>query len=309
MKPNEQHFATAKEMPLRLRSARALGRWSWLRGSVRRSRDRLIQSLCADHKARGYRFEVDYFGHRYRGNLAIFVDYMTFCYGSSAPSELGLLQAAVRYLRRRATAPICFVDVGANVGHHSLFMAGRVDRVLAFEPFPTVLALLREHLALNHITNVDVVPVALAERDDTLAFFPGTEDENTIGTFLGSDAPQRGVAVQLPIRNGDRLFEERNYPPTQLIKVDVEGFEPFVFRGLKERIRRDRPIILSEMLHFTRKSYGSEEAFRDCFYDDALFFNVHPVGISMRYRISPFRFGFNGEVLVIPAEMADFVSV
>ena len=167
--------------------------------------------------------------------------------------------------------------------------------------------MLQEHVALNHLTNVEINPVALGERDDTLAFFPGTKDENTIGTFLEWNAPGPGTMLKLPVRNGDGLFEERNYPTVGLMKVDVEGFEPFVFRGLRQRVCHDRPIILSEMLDFTRKSYGSEAAFRDCFYNNALFFNVRPVGTSMQFRLCPFSFANNGEVLVVPEEMADFV--
>ncbi|MGA7524870.1 MAG: FkbM family methyltransferase [Acidobacteriaceae bacterium] len=305
-KGNEPLFSAERELAPRLRAARVIGRQSWMRGPLRRSRDQIVQSLCAQHKLQGYRFEVDYFGYRYRGNLATFVDYMAFCYGSSAPSELGLLRSIVRYLRKRGTGPIWFVDVGANVGHHTLFMAGQADRVIAFEPFPEVLALLRGHLALNQIANVEVVPVALGEKDETLSFFPGTAEENSIGTFLDWNAPDPGTMLRLPIRNGDRLFEERNYPPIQIMKVDVEGFEPLVFRGLRERLHRDRPIILSELLDFTRKSYGSEQAFRECFYDDALFFSVKLIGTSMRYQLLPFNFAQGSEVLVIPAEMADF---
>lgn len=306
VKTDPTHFATPAELPVRLRFARVLGRQRWVRGPLRKSRDHLLNTLCAAEKARGYLFEIDYFGQRYRGNLNRFTDYMAFCYGSAAPSELGLLQAAIRYLKQVGTKPICFADVGANVGHHTLFMAAQVDSVIAFEPFPPVLALLRQHLAINCIGNVEVVPFALGENDDTIAFFPGTEDEDTIGTFLNWNAPQGDVQLELPVRNGDRLFAECNFPAINLLKVDVEGFEPFVLRGLRERIRSDRPIILSEMLDFTRTSYGSEQDFRKCFYDDALFFNVEAIGLSMRYKLSPFSFTQSGEVLVLPSEMAEF---
>ena len=42
------------------------------------------------------------------------------------------------------------------------------------------------------------------------------------------------------------------------MKVDVEGFEPFVFQGLKERIHKDRPPVLTEMTDRSREGFGSE---------------------------------------------------
>jgi FkbM family methyltransferase len=306
--PSEPHFVTSGEFPMRLRALRWLGHQGWMRSWIRRGRDQLFKVLYEPFANHSYLFEIDYFGQRYRGDLVRSVDWAAFCYGSAAHSELGLLGAATTYLRARRPGPVNFFDVGANVGHHTLFMTRLAERVIAFEPFPDVLKLFRDHVSLNHLTNVEIVPVALGEKDDSLAFYPGSHEENTIGTFLASNAPQRGVSCDLPVRNGDALFDREQYPEMHILKVDVEGFEPFVLRGLRKRIRRDRPIILSEMLDFTRSSYGSESQFRECFYENAVFANVMCRNGSFAFTLRPFDFYHNGEVLTVPAEMADFVN-
>ena len=56
---------------------------------------------------------------------------------SYASSELPLLKDAAGYLRQKRFAPIHFADMGAS-GHHTLYMAGIADHIIAFEPFPAL---------------------------------------------------------------------------------------------------------------------------------------------------------------------------
>lgn len=301
---SEPHFALESEFPLRLQLLRRLGHQYWMRGWISRGRDRLMRMLHDPSSKRSYLFEVDFFGKRYRGDLARYMDWAVFCHGSSGGAELGLLRAAADYPRSRRHRPITFFDVGANVGQHSLFMAGFADRVVAFEPSPRLLGFFEEHVSLNNLQNVEIVPVALGDKDEILPYYPGPIEDDTIGTFLKLKTTQHAVPQNLPVRNGDRLFEEKQYPPIDIMKVDVEGFEPSVFRGLKGRIRCDRPIILSEV---TQSTFGSESDFRECFYQDAVFANVRGRSRSTRFTLHPFVFR-NGEVLVIPCEMADFTQ-
>src|SRR5689334_8520643 len=78
-------------------------------------------------------FECDFKGLRYRGRLDQRIDQHVYYFGAYSPSELDFLAraAAVLTLHR---SDITFVDIGANVGQHTLFMSGRVSKVLAFEP-------------------------------------------------------------------------------------------------------------------------------------------------------------------------------
>lgn len=298
----EVKFFRENEFPLRMRLLRWLGRQTW----IPKGQNRLLYGIMTPENAPDYTFEVDFFGSKYRGNLADYIDWMVFVYGSYERNELTLLEAATEYLRRVRKEPITFVDVGANSGHHTLFMARIADQTVAFEPHPGLVKAIEAKIALNGITNVRVMPVALGSRNEVRDFYLEDGTNAGIGTFVPNEREAKAIPIELAIRRGDDVFDEEKFSRIDLMKVDVEGFEPAVFEGLQKRIRSDRPIILAELSQKAYLQINSEEAFRDAFYAGAVFATV--VGRAGRqYQLAPFRYGVSVETLVIPPEYADFV--
>ena len=296
-------YSRVGEFPLRMRLLRWLGRQTW----IPKGQHRLLYWVMAPEKAPDYQFEVDFFGKRYRGNLADYIDWMVFAYGSYASSELALLKDAAGYLRQKRSAPIYFVDVGANSGHHTLFMAGIADQIIAFEPFPGLVRAVKAKIALNTLANVKLIPVALGSRNEVRDYFLGEGANAGTGTFIANERERETAPIQLSIRRGDDVLAEEKLARLDLLKVDVEGFEPFVFEGLRQRILSDRPIILTEMTEKSYQHLGSEMAFRDLFYRGA-----HFAGVGGRsghgYRLEPFRYGITFETLILPPEYAEFAG-
>ena len=109
--------------PIRLEALRWFGRQTW----IPRGRDRILRMALSPETCQPYSFEVDFFGLRYRGDLSQYIDWLVFMYGSYAYWELNLLEAISEELRK-AQSTVNFFDVGANVGHHTLFM-GRAQRM------------------------------------------------------------------------------------------------------------------------------------------------------------------------------------
>ena len=292
------------EFPLRLRLMRWLGRqhW-WTRGG-----DAVLRRLHHPDANRHYLFEVDFFGKRYRGDLAHYIDWVVFCYGGAPLKELALLRELAAEVRRLRPGPITCYDVGANVGHHTLFMSGIVDRVIAFEPFAAVRKQMEDKISLNHIKNVQIIPVALGARDEDLAYFPGEGANSGIGTFVVENAPQNRVSHVLPVRRGDTLFTEKALPVIDILKVDVEGFEANVFEGLVERIAHDRPVIVTEILDASRSLIGGDAAFRKFFYEGAVFAEVQGPLNSDKFILRPYRYETSDEVVIVPPEMAEFIN-
>jgi FkbM family methyltransferase len=296
-------YSRAAEFPFRMRLLRWLGRQTW----IPRGQHRLLYWVMAPEEAPDYPFEVDFFGKQYRGNLADFIDWMVFAYGAYESSELALLKEAAGYLRRKRPSPIHFVDVGANSGHHTLFMAGIADQIIAFEPFPGLVRAIEAKIALNSLTNVKLLPVALGSRNEERDYFLGEGANAGTGTFIASEKETEASPIQLSIRRGDDILAEEKLARLDLLKVDVEGFEPFVFEGLRQRIFADRPVILTEM---TEKSYqllGGEKAFRDLFYEGARFAGVEGRA-GHGYRLGTFQYGVTFETLVLPPEYAEFAG-
>lgn len=291
------------EFPLRLKFLRWLGRQTWLA----KGQDRLLRATLHPDNCASFLFEVDFFGQKYRGDLAHYIDWMVFCYGSYATNELSLLKEVASQIRTRRAGPINFVDVGANVGHHSLFMARIADQVLAFEPYPALQRQIEEKIALNELKNVRLVPFGLGDKEEVQDYYPGEGANSGIGTFLLDADERKAQPIKLPIKKGDSLLDEYGFGRIDIMKVDVEGFEPFVFFGLQNRIRVDRPVILTEMTEKSRNGFGSEDAFRNAFYEGARFTAVTGRNGCV-FKLRPFVYEKSGEVLIVPSEMRGFVE-
>ena len=111
-----------------------------------------------------------------------------------------------------------------------------------------------------------------------------------------------GSAKNIRIRTGDAYFEDAGLSEISLLKVDVEGFEPFVFRGLARTLRRCRPPVLMELLDETRRVVGDEAGLRSLFYDACKIYSVERAR-NGGYNLKPFSYLGSREILVLPNEI------
>jgi FkbM family methyltransferase len=282
---------------------RLVGHQQWLRG-----RDRVLRAFSHPDHQRSHPFETDFFGHSYSGNLANFIDWNVFYYGAFQLHEIRLLGAIADALRAGGK-PVNFFDVGANIGHHSLFMSRHADRVFSFEPFSIV----RDEMVrkLNHagISNVTIFPVALGDRNETGTFHPPTGANQGTGT-LGSTLPDNASSenISVPVVRGDDFFAANHLPSITLLKMDVEGYETKVLEGLRETIWRDRPPIFVEIQkeHYNGSESRKDASVKDLLYPDHIIFEV---GVSRgRPVLKPFLQGNTEEALVLPAERAELLK-
>lgn len=136
------------------------------------------------------------------------------------------------------------VDIGANIGAHTLPLAARVGaagRVVAFEPVRMNFQLLCANIALNGLDNVDAIPEGLGEAESMvmIADRPTRADGN-LGALALSEIPgDRPVRV----RRFDDAFD---WPRLRFMKIDVEGMEAEVLRGAAATLARLRPALYVE---------------------------------------------------------------
>lgn len=158
------------------------------------------------------------------------------------PTEVAFVR---RHLRRGDTA----IDIGAHKGAYTYWMAravGRTGRVLAFEPQPSLAALLGERIADLALHHVSVEPVALSSGSgvvDLLVPGGGTSPGATVRPDAFDADCDRHPVRTCPL---DEFLSERPGPPVRLIKCDVEGHELEVFRGAERTLAEDRPALLFE---------------------------------------------------------------
>lgn len=148
--------------------------------------------------------------------------------------------------RELARSASTFVDAGANIGLYSLVL-GRTNpqlRVLAFEPNPRMFELLQKNVMLNHAANTKCVPLALSDHAGTVSLFLSQSDMSASleADFESGTTPTFISAVTL-----DEYLLHQPVDGEVLIKIDVEGHEPAVFRGAQAFLKHRKPDILCEV--------------------------------------------------------------
>lgn len=186
-------------------------------------------------------------------------------------------------------------DVGAHYGGLSLRVCRHVGpsgRVVAFEPSPVLLEMLRYHQRRNRLCQMTVVGSAVSETDDALATLhllnDGLSSRNslTIGRpglpFLES----AGKTIALvPTVRLDTFCEREGVAPS-VIKIDVEGAEGMVLRGAAEILKRCRPVLVVSMHPYWLPDSESTEEILD--FTSRLGYRVKD---SRMAQLGPFEIG------------------
>ena len=165
--------------------------------------------------------------------------------GTTEPEEQKML---VGYLRPGHV----FYDIGANVGFFSVLAArlvGTGGKVYAFEPFPQSAEAIRKNAALNGFEQiVEVWQGAVSDRSG----IGRLSIRGECNTFRLEDKAEPDRSVAVPLYVIDELVTGKKIRPPDLVKIDVEGHEVQVLRGMQETIRCYRPVILCEV-HWIKK--------------------------------------------------------
>lgn len=161
----------------------------------------------------------------------------------------------ISIIRRHFQPGGTFVDVGANIGNHTLYAALYMNPrvVIPFEVNPPALKVLRTNLLLNPTASVDAryLGVGLGAADTRLSLV-ASPPGNLGGTRFAATADGPLIAIA-----GDGVLMGT---PVSFIKIDIEGMELEALRGLAGTIRRWRPSLFVEVtdpnlqavLEFTR---------------------------------------------------------
>jgi FkbM family methyltransferase len=143
------------------------------------------------------------------------------------------------------------LDVGANIGNHSIFLAHQLnlDRVTPIEPQPSILHILRANLGLNWHPSFDLSHLGVGLSDQAGWARIGSFNEDNIGgtrivPATGDDEPADREAYPVQLCAGDDLFHGGDF---DIIKIDVEGMEIKALRGLKHCLEGFDGVIFVEV--------------------------------------------------------------
>ena len=219
----------------------------------------LYRQLRRNGKTPDYAFSKDFYGLKYKGNLNNNIDANVFFYGAFEKPLLFFLRDTLNALITETPKAI-FMDIGANVGHHSIFLSKFASQVLAFEPYPKVNMQFKQQIAHNNISNIQIFETGLSDRRETLNYYAPTGNNEGIGSFDESSIGKGNTSYgKLELQEGDQVIESDSWKNIKLIKIDVEGFEKKVIKGLARTIEEERPVIVCEITYGQQLSFVSIE--------------------------------------------------
>jgi FkbM family methyltransferase len=187
--------------------------------------NRFSKAHVAENRKQLVVFAFDYIGHKINLDGVYEIGDLDFFFAAMAPNK-ALLSAATA------------IDIGANIGNHSLYFSDHFRKVLSFEPNPRTFQVLRLNAELA---------------GNVTCFNEGISDVNgevlleTCNTNSGRSAitdRDGGNTRSIRVKALDSVIDEAE--DVRLIKIDVEGHEEQALTGAEQTIRRNRPVILFE---------------------------------------------------------------
>lgn len=174
-----------------------------------------------------------------------------------------------KYLKRGDV----FIDAGANIGYFSAVAAGYVGKegqVHSFEPVPEYFKKLKELAERNNQYRITANQFALGDQEKMGEIYIGGNSDIGDNTFFPNlfEGIDSGRSADVLIRRLDKYIKEKNITNIKLIKIDVEGYEFFVLKGLKNYFsecleKKSFPIIVCEICPeiYPRLGYKLEDLF------------------------------------------------
>jgi FkbM family methyltransferase len=138
------------------------------------------------------------------------------------------------------------LDIGANIGLTTVALSRQAGEVVALEPSPANFACLERNLRHNDASNVRARQLAAGTGPGTISFHESAYGAGSSQVDERHMALAETATIGVPVTSVDRLVEEEALSRLDFVKIDVEGFEIDVLRGMENTIRRLRPTVFLE---------------------------------------------------------------
>lgn len=272
--------------------------------------DRILRNLFPLRDQADTLIETVYRGRPYAASPRHYVDWQVLTTGAYEHDDLVVLETLIRCMKD----PVV-LDIGTNVGHHAFFFATLGADVHAFEPNPALWSIVEAKAAAAQLGNIRLHKCGLADRDDVLTFHVPDGTNSGTGQFVDGTLVVDAAVQTLPVRNGDAFLAAQQISKIDLIKIDVQGFEPQVLIGLKTTIAASRPVISVEIGAENRGAIPTLEDLTSLLpghytFARIAFRHVGPLLFRKTTGLSPSDFAsFEGNLLCVPEEHASWLAM
>lgn len=139
------------------------------------------------------------------------------------------------------------IDVGAHVGFHSISagrIVGQTGKVIPIDPQPYCAERIAKNACLNNMAQVSIICAAVGQTPGYFQISLQSDRDRSRLSLNASGPCDLGTRIEVPIRTLDEVFETNQLNMVNLVKIDVEGFEPEVLQGFRRNIDKCKNIIL-----------------------------------------------------------------
>jgi len=137
------------------------------------------------------------------------------------------------------------VDIGANLGYYLLMEAKISKKVYGIEPNPKSFGYLKRSVALNNLNNVELLNMGIGNKKGVIPFYMSSSwnlSRFEKQTILNDKVEE----VSIPIDTLDDLFKDKK---VDLVRMDVEGYEKYILRGMETLIKNNPGLLIVVEFH------------------------------------------------------------
>lgn len=181
-------------------------------------------------------------------------------------SELLMFQTheplTTKLLSKELKKGMTCLDVGGNIGYYTMLesrIVGDEGKVIVIEPSPQNFEHLKKNLELQKSSNVKAYNFAAGDRDGEVNFLVYSESNGSFTIPDGEETNIPGDIIKVPSRRLDSFLEEKSIDKVDFVRMDVEGYEGYIIKGLKKTIEKSKPIFQIEVHSSLLGKKGTQE--------------------------------------------------
>jgi len=146
------------------------------------------------------------------------------------------------------------IDVGANIGNHSVFFGCFLSKkVISVEPNSDIYEILEKNLNLNQI-NYELIKTGISSQKNTAKLFTSYGGDNVGMAKILDVGDESQQFLQIELNTLDNIQKDLDLKKIDLIKLDIEGHEMEALKGAKNILTKFKPDLLIEIASAEQKA-------------------------------------------------------
>ncbi len=164
----------------------------------------------------------------------------------------------LREIRHHISSKSVCLDIGANIGQHSLYMAkiATSGSVYAFDPIQSLTQQIQESVDKNQMKNVETYNFGLSNKEEIKNIYLNNLN-------MGNTTFKKRIGASSVIKAETKIFDDfwNDRSSIDFVKIDVEGYEYYCLQGMRRSLKKYHPKMIIEFspVFYNKMNISSEE--------------------------------------------------